>query len=293
MEQIKFEVAKTIGNLDANFAELNKAVTERVKHYKGLVYSEDQITEAKADLASLRSDRKKIDDARKDVKNEFMKPYLTFEEKVKKTLGIYDSAISEIDAQVKDAEEKQRAQKYMEIDRWWDLNGVKSISGIGLDKVWDKAYLNKTCTAKKWQADLTEKVNKIEADLKTISFLDPEMMNFVLPIYKETLNLAEATASYERFKENQKATELARQEMERKRAERAKEQPVQPKAEEVKPTIVEEPKVAETAQKSTYWQISFTVKGNEQIIRKLSNILRELKAEGLWFKVTEKNSWEE
>lgn len=313
--KITFQIAKTIGNLTANFDELKKNVSASVAKYKGLVYTEEQITEAKADLASLRAERKRIDDARKGVKKEFMNPYEQFEAQVKETLAIYDDAISEIDQQVKAAEEKAKLEKKAAIEQWWKLNGVKSVDGIKLAQVWDERYLNKTCTAKKWQEDLTNKVAKIEGDLKTISLFEAEMCNFVLPMYVRTLNLSDATAEYERFKENQSRTEEARRKAEEARqareaqakayeeqrrldaerraqeeaARRAQEATQKPIEEPVKePSQVEE-KPAEAAE-ITY-TMTFSIEGDYDSVKELCDLLRRLKAEGgLTFKVLEKGN---
>lgn len=303
--KITFQIAKTIGNLTANFDELKKSVTASVAKYKGLVYTEDQITEAKSDLAFLRAERKKIDDARKDVKREFIKPYEQFEQQVKETLSIYDNAITEIDAQVKAAEEKAKADKKIAIEKWWKQNGVKSVGGISLAQVWDERYLNKGFTEKKWQEDLTKKATAIEADLKTISFLEADMMNFVLPMYMKTLNLTDATSEYEKFKENQRRTEearkkaeearKAREEQERQwREQREAERKRQEEARNVADASVisaqhaethkaeEQPKETESPSETseTVYSMVFSIEGTTEPVKELCDLLRKLKKEG-------------
>ena len=303
--KITFQIVKSIGNLTANFEELKRSVTESVKKYKGLVYTDTQITEAKADLAYLRAERKRIDDARKDVKKEFMKPYDSFEQQVKETLAIYDDAIIEINEQVTAAENKAKADKKAAIEKWWTENGVKSVEGIKLAQVWDERYLNKGFTEKKWQEDLAKKATAIEQDLKTISLFEAEMCNFVLPMYMRTLNLADATAEYERFKENQRRTEEARrraeearqareaqakayEEQRRLEAERRAQEAAQ-KPVEVAP--VETPKVEEkpAEQPEITYTMTFSIEGDHDSVKELCDLLRRLKAEGgLTFKVLEK-----
>lgn len=293
--KITFQIVKSIGNLTANFSELKKAVAEQVQKYHGVVYTEDQIAEAKKDLASLRAERKKIDDARKGVKAEFIKPYEEFEKQVKETLSIYDSAISEIDQQVKDAENARKRKKKAEIEAWWNAHGVESIDGVTLDRVWDESYLNKTCTDKKWQDDLTAKKNKIEAELTTISFYDAEMINFVLPLYKETLNLNDSVGRYESFKASQKATEEARRQMAEMQARRAQEQAEraeEKKVEEATVAQTEAPKQAEKASKKIY-RMTFEVIGEEAPTKELCDLLRKLRGNNFNFKVIESKIEEE
>ena len=291
--KITFQIAKTIGSLTANFDALKESVKASVAKYHGLVYTDNQISEAKADLASLRAERKKIDDARKSVKKEFMNPYDQFESQVKETLAIYDDAIAEISEQVKSAEEAEKARKKREIDEWWTRNGVQSVEGITLAQVWDERYLNKTMTAKKWQEDLTAKVKAIEADLSTISFFEPEMMNFVLPMYMRTLNLSDACAEYERFKENQRKTAEARQRAEEARRLREAEKPVV-KVEEVpvKENDQPEEKTAEKPAESVVkmYGMTFEVEGDHDSIKALCDLIRELnKKETFTYRVIEKH----
>lgn len=291
--KITFQIAKTIGSLTANFDALRESVKASVAKYHGLVYTDDQISEAKTDLASLRAERKKIDDARKSVKKEFMNPYDQFEAQVKETLAIYDDAIAEISEQVKAAEEAENARKKREIEEWWSRNGVQSVEGIKLAQVWDERYLNKTMTAKKWQEDLTAKVKTIEADLSTISFFEPEMMNFVLPMYMRTLNLSDACAEYERFKENQRKTAEARQRAEEARRLREAEKPVV-KVEEVpvKENDQPEEKPAEKPAESVVkmYGMTFEVEGDHDSIKALCDLIRELnKKETFKYRVIEKH----
>ena len=323
--KISFQIVKQIGNLTANFDELKKSVTNAVARYKGLVYTDDQITEAKSDLAYLRAERKRIDDARKDVKKEFMKPYDSFESQVKETLAIYDDAISEISKQVKDAEEAEKARKKVAIEEWWLENGVKSVKGIKLAQVWDERYLNKTYTEKKWQEDLSKKRDAIEQDLSTISFFEPEMMNFVLPMYMRTLNLSDATTEYERFKENQRRTEEARiraeearkareeqdrllkeqRQMEadrrrieeniRKAEEEARQTTVQPVSEAIQTeTTIPSQETKEPVKTEKRYSMTFSIEGNASATKELCDTLRKLKSEGgLKFTVIETREWEE
>lgn len=80
---------KRIGDLQWNFDELNKALDQRLEIYKSLVYSADQITEAKKDRAALNSLNKQINDRRIELKKEFCEPYDIFAAQVKQ-LTIFD-----------------------------------------------------------------------------------------------------------------------------------------------------------------------------------------------------------
>ena len=294
--KITFQIVKSIGSLKANFDELKKNVKDSVAKYHGLVYTDDQISEAKKDLATLRSERKKIDDARKAVKSEFIKPYEDFEREVKDTLRIYDDAIAEINEQVQTAETAYKSRKKSEIEQWWKENGVKSIEGVTLAKVWDERYLNKTCTANKWQADLSAKRDRVETDLKTLSLMPAEKLNFLLPTYLESLDIADAQRKLEQFEANKRATEEARKKMAEKQAQEAQrepQKPIEPKHEESAKPQPEAQKKAENEPKKIY-HMTFEITGYEAQTKELCDVLRKLKATGgLTFKVIESKVEEE
>lgn len=282
---IEFRVSKQAGLIDANFDELNRQVRIITEKYANLVYSEAQLGEAKTDLADLRAKRKAIDDNRKSVKSEYMKPYEAFEAKVKETLAIFDEAIGNIDGQVKHAEEMRKAEKRRQIEDWWKLNGVKTFN-VPIEKVWDERLLNKTVTTAQWQKTLSDKAKSIEADLDVILKYPVDMMNYIVPIYRNTLDMHGAVRAWEEHKRAEEETRAVREaEIARRNAE------MQKREEEVKKVeIVQEKPNTEL---KTYWHINFEIDGDEAVVKELSNTLRQLKAKGLWFKVISKESREE
>ena len=82
MSELKFEVAQTNGIIKVNFEELEKGLKEKLSEYEGAVFTEESKTTAKGELANLRKLRKEIEDSRKQVKAEWMKPYDAFKLRV-------------------------------------------------------------------------------------------------------------------------------------------------------------------------------------------------------------------
>ena len=66
-----------------NNEELKAAIAEKMKEYKGLVFTEETISEGKKDRANLNKLRGAIDDERKRVKKLCMEPCNRFEKEVK------------------------------------------------------------------------------------------------------------------------------------------------------------------------------------------------------------------
>ena len=100
-----------IKSIDWNFEELKKEVAEKASEYLNLVYSDDQIKEAKKDRADLNKFKQALDKKRKEVKAQVMDPYKDFEVKIKELVGIVDKAVDNIDSQIKGYEEGLRQEK--------------------------------------------------------------------------------------------------------------------------------------------------------------------------------------
>ena len=101
--------------LEFNFEDLKSALAERMELYRGLVVTEDGIKAAKQDRADLNKLREAIEAKRKEVKKACMAPYTEFEGRVKELVQLVDAPIAAIDGQLKEYEEKRRADKRAEI----------------------------------------------------------------------------------------------------------------------------------------------------------------------------------
>ena len=62
-----------------NFLEMKDALAQVLARYENVVYTEDMLSDAKADKKELTRLRKEIDDRRKEVKKAYLAPYNEFE----------------------------------------------------------------------------------------------------------------------------------------------------------------------------------------------------------------------
>lgn len=111
MDKLRLQIEQRPGEIHLNFDEIEKRLDERLVEYKGAVFTEESKSIAKAEVAELRKLKKDIDEARKTVKREWMKPYESFELRVKKLIEKVDEPISFIDDQVKAFERKRKEEK--------------------------------------------------------------------------------------------------------------------------------------------------------------------------------------
>lgn len=71
-----------------NYEELKAELTEKVQHYETLVYTDDQIKEAKADRATLNKLKKALSDERIRREREYMQPFNEFKSRINEILAL-------------------------------------------------------------------------------------------------------------------------------------------------------------------------------------------------------------
>lgn len=103
--EIKFEVDYKPSTIKIkNEDYLKQLVDEIVEKYSVLVFTEDNISEAKKTRSELNNYRKLLDDQRKAVKKEYNEPLKGFEEKIKAYVKQIDSVNDEIKDGIADYE---------------------------------------------------------------------------------------------------------------------------------------------------------------------------------------------
>lgn len=219
-----------------NHDEIKKEIAEKVQHYANLVYTEEQIGDAKADRANLRKFKEALDAKRKEIKKQCLEPYEAFEKKMKEIIAIVDEPIVMIDGQVKAYEEKKREEKMEEIIKIFNNCGFPE--WVHIAAIFDEKWLNVSVKLSAIQTEMETKAEQITNDINTLANL-PEFAFEAMEVYKSTLNINNAISEGKRLSEIQKRKLEA--EAERKAAEEAK-----AKVEEVAQTP-SEPTPTETA----------------------------------------------
>lgn len=100
-----------------NFDEIKSLVREKADHYANLVYTEDDLPQAKKDKAMLNKFIKAIEDRRKEIKKACMQPYESFETQIKELVAICEQPVKAIDEFVKMIDSQNKAEKRAEIEK--------------------------------------------------------------------------------------------------------------------------------------------------------------------------------
>lgn len=213
--QLIIRFSTQVGSVDENIASVKAQVEEWLKDFENLdQMPEDQIPELKNRLADLNKGKKLIDDERKRIKNQYLVPLNDFESKVKDITSKIDECRQIGKKRLDEYEAKKDAEKKAMIEAWW--NEHKPIPMMSFDAVWQDSFLYKTGDGARWEQILTEKIQRVENDLKLIAVdiqNDINRGNFISADYMQTLDYMTSVANWN--------AKVAREEADRRKAEEA------------------------------------------------------------------------
>lgn len=175
--------------LTFNYDELKQELTEKVEMYKTLVYSDDQIKEAKADRASLNKLKSALNDERLRLEKEYMKPFNNFKSQVAEIIKIIDEPIGVIDTQVKSYEEKKKAEKLELVKQLWEE--TEKPDGLPFDIVFEEKMLNASYNMSHVKQKFADDIKRFERDIETLSNL-PEFSFEAIEVYKKSFDINKA-----------------------------------------------------------------------------------------------------
>ena len=107
------------GKIEFDPAEYEEQLSEQMQLYKDEPVTPANRTDRKKDIATLRKIRKALEDRRKEVKTEWMRPYEEFEGNVRKLTALIDEPIGFLDDQVKELESRERAEKREQLQEYF------------------------------------------------------------------------------------------------------------------------------------------------------------------------------
>lgn len=215
-----------------NYEELRTELLQKVSVYETMVYTEDQVKEAKADRAALNRLKKALNDERIRQEKDYMQPFNTFKAQVGELVKIIDKSASVVDKQVKDFEEQQKQDKLLKIREYFDgafIYGEAVNKNIPFEKILDSKWLNASVSMKSIQEAIDAKMEQMAKDLAVIADL-PSYAFEARECYMDTLDLAKAVSEAHRLQEQAEKRAAWEAEQQKRKEEAA--------AAQIKPTQV-------------------------------------------------------
>lgn len=208
--------------IECNYDELKAELSQKLEEYKGRVYTEEQVKEAKADRAKLNALATALDSKRKEIKKKCLQPYEQFEAQIKDLLAVIKEPVALIDSQIKGYEEEKKQKKLEEVKALFEK--LKDAAGeelefVGFEQVFEVKFLNTSFSLKQVETVINNIFNSIKCNLKTIADLK-EYSFEATEVYKETLNLNEA------LEKARYMVEIAKKKAEEERKEQEKKEEV-------------------------------------------------------------------
>lgn len=284
--ELNLEPIQAPSEIKFNYEELKNQLANMTAEYKGLVFTESQLPEAKKDRAALNRMKKALNEARIQTQREYMAPFDEFKGRIDDLIRLVDEPVKEIDAQIKGFEEAAKEEKKEEIRKLFMETGFQNF--VTPEMIWNEKWLNKNYSLRQIGEELTQWLNKIGKEVYTIHSL--EAFSFeAMEVYKETLDLNRAIAEGQRLADIQKRKE----EEAARRAEeaRAKEEAERARAQEMDAEATEqaEPSPRTPIHPAHWLEKSVTVRIMARYEQKdfLNGLFRKLGAEGVKYEILE------
>ena len=188
-----------------NYEELKQELTEKVSMYETMVYTDDQIKEAKADKANLNKLKKALNDERIRREREYMQPFNDFKQKINEIISIIDRPVAVIDKQVKAFDEKKKLEKLKSIKELFESISDKP-EWLKLEQIFSDRWLLASVSMRQVQDGMEGWFNEIKQSLDTLSNL-ADFAFEATEIYKSTLDINKALNEGKRLLEIQKRKE--------------------------------------------------------------------------------------
>ena len=187
MNEITLNADLFPAEIKANFDDVQNALKKELEVYEATVVTLETKKEAKDDLASLRKLRKNIDDRRKEIKKEHMKPYNEFEDNVKKLIATIDVPINAINEQLGSLEDQRKQEKEQKCRELYEECVEEEFKEyLPYDEVARKQWLNATYSEKDIRFDISEELTNVKQHISLIKALTSPIEDKLLNIYKDS-----------------------------------------------------------------------------------------------------------
>lgn len=162
-------------SIEANFDALEAHVGELIAGYAEARYDladPDEIKQAKRDRAYLNGIAKEIDERRKAVKREYMRPLDAFEARANAIAAKVKEASANIKGQLDEAEERRKDALYSELERHYGEIADLLAPVVPYERIHEEKWLNKTFGEVKAKEAMQAKVSRLAEDWAALKEMD-------------------------------------------------------------------------------------------------------------------------
>jgi len=147
MEDLQLKTIDLVpAKIEFNKESIEKELTETLKKYENLVFTEENTKDIRKVLAELRKGKTAADEFRKEKKKEASAPITAFEKEMKSIVKMFDDVINPINEQLQEFERKRKEEKEANVKEIIK----EAVEKFGLEEKFanqldvDEQYLNKS-----------------------------------------------------------------------------------------------------------------------------------------------------
>ena len=191
-----------------NYIAVKQWITDGLARYRGVVYDETQIAEAKKDRAALNKLVQAIEDKRREMKRLYLQPYAEFEAQANELIAMVKEQAGAIDVQVKTYDERRKQEKLEKIIAECYTPMISDLAElVPYERLHDPKWLNVSCSAATIGTEMAGKIERIVSGLSAIDKmgLTPELAERIKGVFLKQFDLAAAIAEKERIEKEQAA----------------------------------------------------------------------------------------
>ena len=166
--ELQVNEIKALEPIKFNYEELKTQLTTKVENYKSIVYSEDNIKDAKTDRANLNKLAKALNEEKIRVKNIVLEPYMPFEKQCNELIELVKEASTHADTQIKNFEQQIKDEKLKQIINFFIENVGEYKDLIDFDTIYNERWLNVTYKMEQIEKDIMHIFTKTKTDLGVI-----------------------------------------------------------------------------------------------------------------------------
>lgn len=196
LEDNNLDVDLAPASITANFAVLDAQVEQMIELYKGATYDltdASAIKQAKRNRTYLNGIVKQIDERRKAVKREYMKPLEAFEAEANAITAKVKQVANEIKVQLDEAEENRKNELFATLQEHYETYAELLVPVVPYSRIHEDSWLNKSFGEKKACGAIEAKVDTIAKDWEALkSQSDMPHYDLAERTFFETLDLGVA-----------------------------------------------------------------------------------------------------
>jgi hypothetical protein len=188
-----------------NYEEILQQATELAEYVSNVVVTEDSVKATKKMLASVNKKVNELEDGRKAIKKELLKPYEEFEQQIKTIAKVVKDADQVVRSQVRELEERDRNEKHHDLVELFEKRSrlYPSLTLLfGASEFIKPQHLNKTISIDKVEQEMVQWFEQRKQDVEFIK--DQNNADDILVEYVQSQNVIQSIQMVELRERNKR-----------------------------------------------------------------------------------------